>query len=198
MEKQQNNYIAVNYKLYATVDGKENLIEQTTAQRPFEVITGFGAALEAFEQQVLPMEKGADFDLHIAKADAFGERDEKQVIEVARDTFCINGHFDHEHVYQDAVIPLQNEDGQHFYGRVAALDEEKVKLDLNHPLAGLDLHFVGKVLENREATNQEIEHFAKMLSGEGECGCGCEGDDHDCDCGHDHHHDGCGCGHCHH
>lgn len=201
MEKTQNNYVAVSYQLFASAEGEENLVEQTQESRPFEFISGFGAALEAFEEKVLQLQVGDAFDFRFAKDQAFGDHDASQVIEVGRETFSINGHFDHEHIFKDAVVPLQNEEGSHFFGRVLELDDTKVTLDLNHPLAGLDLHFVGKVIENREATNKEIESFVKMLSGEG-CGCGCEDHDcegHDCECGHDHHHEhgGCGCGHCH-
>ena len=67
---------------------------------------------------------------------------------------------------------------------VSEIGDKKVTVDLNHPYAGLDLHFTGKVLENRPATAKEIEQMAKFLSGEG-CG-GCSGGS----CG-----DGCGgCG----
>ena len=69
---------------------------------------------------------------------------------------------------------------------------------MNHPLAGKTLRFKGKVIENRDADNKEIESFAKMLSGEGGCNGHCEG----CGeggCGHDHDADHeCGCGHCNH
>ena len=113
------------------------------------------------------------------------------MVDLDREMFCINGHFDHDNVFVDAILPLQNEDGQRFQGRVLEIGEQSVKIDLNHPLAGKELSFEGSVVENREATNEEIQHMINMMSGEG-CGCGCG------DCGHDHHHsDGCGCGHCH-
>lgn len=53
-------------------------------------------------------------------------------------------------------------------------------MDMNHPLAGCDLNFVGEVVVSRQATNDEIAEVARMISG----GCGCGGD-----CG-----DGCGDG----
>ena len=122
-------------------------------------------------------------------------------MELDREMFSINGHFDHEHVYQDAIIQMQNEEGNRFYGRVVEVGEEKVKIDLNHPLAGETLYFKGVVLENREATEDEINHLMKHLTGGcgghcGDCESGC-GHHHDHEgCGH-HHEDGCGCGHCH-
>ena len=57
-----------------------------------------------------------------------------------------------------------------------------VKMDFNHPLAGEDLFFVGKVVEVREASEEEV---AQILSG-GAGGCGCGSGGGDCstnDCG---------------
>lgn len=187
----------VSYQLF--VDGEQGLeiMEEATKDRPFQFITGFGVALDAFEQQVIDLEKGATFDFSIPQEQAYGDYNDDLVLDLDRDVFSINGHFDHEHIYEDAVIPLQNEEGQRFYGRVVEIGEEKVKVDLNHPLAGENLTFKGTILENREATAKEIEHLVAHMSGG--CGCGCHHDhDGDCNCDGDcDHHEGCGCGHCH-
>ena len=148
--------------------------------------------------------KGEDFKLTLSKEEGYGEYHDELVLDLDREMFCINGHFDHEHIYQDAIVPLQNEQGERFNGRVMEISEDKVKMDLNHPLAGETLYFEGTVLENREATKEEIDHMMKHLTGGcgghcDSCGGGCGHDD--CGCEHDHehehHHDGCGCGHCH-
>lgn len=207
MEKPLNKYIAVAYKLYTAENGKDKLEEEATAERPFQFISGFGVTLDAFERQVAGLEKGAGFDFQLTKDEAYGDYEEARVLDLDRNMFCINGHFDHEHIFKDAVVPLQNADGNRFYGRVLDINDEKVKMDLNHPLSGKTLHFEGSVLENREATNEEIQAMINRLSGEG-CGCGCDGCGGECgdgcgegcgDHGH-HHHDhkgGCCGGHCH-
>lgn len=196
-----NRFVSISYSLYIDEDGEKRLVEKTTDDKPFELITGFGIALDSFEQQVTPLEKGAKFDFSLTKDEAYGDYRDDLLMELGRDVFSINGHFDHEHVYQDAVIQMQNEEGNRFYGRVVEVGEEKVKIDLNHPLAGETLYFKGEVLENREATEDEINHLMKHLTG------GCGGHCGDCEggCGHDHsheccdhqHEDGCDCGHCH-
>ena len=112
------------------------------------------------------------------------------MLDLDKEIFTINGHFDHENIYKDAVVPLQNEDGNRFMGRVLDITDDIVKMDLNHPLAGLDLLFKGEIVENREATNEEVQQMLNHISGEGGCGgCGCD---------HDHQGEGCGCGHDHH
>ncbi|WP_319228038.1 hypothetical protein [Draconibacterium orientale] len=47
-----------------------------------------------------------------------------------------------------------------------------LKWILNHPLAGEDLFFAGKVIDVREASDEEV---AQILSGGGGCGCGSGG-----------------------
>lgn len=197
MENKHNMFVAVSYTLY-TVDGeKKEKIEEAPASKPFEFITGFGVTLDEFEKQIAQLDKGADFEFQLSKEQAYGDFEQERVLDLDRSIFQINGHFDHENIFEGAVVPLQNEDGNRFYGRVLEIGADKVKMDLNHPLAGKTLCFSGKVIDKREATNQEIQNLVNFLNGEHSCGCGCGCDDCGGDCD-DHHHDGgCGCGHCH-
>ena len=197
MEKKHNMFMAVSYTLY-TVDGENReKIEEAPTTKPFEFISGFGVTLDEFEKNIVELEPGAQFDLEMNKEQAYGDYEEERVLDLDRSIFQINGHFDHEIILVDAIVPLQNEEGNRFYGRVMDITDDKVKMDLNHPLAGKTLHFKGRVLAKREASNQEIQNLVNFLSGEGGCGCGdCGGGcgDHECGGHHDH---GCGCGHCH-
>ena len=195
MDKQQNKYVSVSYQLYSIdANGGKHLEEQTQQGNPFTFISGFGFSLDGFEQRIVPLEPGEKFDFTLAPADAFGEYDEEGVHKMKREVFTINDHFDHENIYPGAVITLLDADERRFMARVLKVEEDGVTIDTNHPLAGQTLQFTGIVLENRNATNDEIQHMLNHLSHEG-CGCDdCEGcGDHE-----HHHHDGCGCGHCHH
>ena len=198
MEEAKNKFMSVVYQLYTVNDGEKTLEEQTSTDRPFEFISGFGIALDAFEQQVVKLEKGATFDFILQPAEAFGEFDPDGVHKVSRDVFTINGHFDHENIYEDAVITLMDNEDHQFMAKVKKIEDDGVTIDTNHPLAGKTLNFTGTVVVNRDATEEEVQHLIKHLTGgcsgcghhhgEGECG-GCED--------HHHHEDGCGCGHCH-
>lgn len=199
MENQLDKYITVAYKLYTTNDGKEELVEEATADKPFQFISGFGITLEDFEKGVSGLKVGEDFDLNIPCDRAYGPYMDEHVLSLDKEIFSINGHFDHDNIYKDAIVPLQNEDGNRFMGRVLEVSDDKVKMDLNHPLAGKNLHFKGQVIEHRDATNEEIQQMVTYISGEGHsCGCGggC-GDDCGCgsggSCGCDSG-GGCGCG----
>ena len=199
----KNKFMSVVYQLY-TIDGEEKqLEEQTSPERPFEFITGFGVALDAFEQKLMQLEKGSSFDFTLQPAEAFGQYEPEGVHKVDRGIFMINGHFDHENIFEGAIITLMNNEDQRFMAKVKKIEEDGVTIDTNHPLAGKILNFTGSVIENREATEEEVQHMIKHLTG-GCSGCGHhhgEGCDHEgCDHeGCDHHHEhGDGCGHCHH
>ena len=202
MNKAPNKFMSVVYQLYTVADGEKTLQEQTSTDRPFEFITGFGIALDAFEQQVTKLAKGDTFDFMLEPAQAFGEYVPEGVHKLDREVFSINGHFDHENIYPDAVITLTDTEDHQFMAKVVKIEEDGVTVDTNHPLAGKTLNFTGVINENRDATEEEIQHLIKHLTG-GCSGCGhhhhgdgCEGCGDGCD--HEHHHEeGCGCGHCH-
>ncbi len=184
---ESNKFIKVSYKLYDVTDGKSELIEQTTDERQFIFVSGMGFTLPAFEEKIAPLAQGETFDFTLQPAEAYGERFDERIIELEKSIFCINGQFDAQHVQQGAVIPLQNEDGMRFNGVVVEIGDDKVKIDLNHPLAGMTLNFKGEITENREATAEEVAGMAKLMGGEGG-GCGhCGGH-----CGEG----GCGEGNC--
>jgi len=195
MEKKQNKFIAAAYKLYTERNGEQQLVEEAPEERPFVFLSGFGVALDDFERRLEALEEGASFDFTLTKEQAYGDIDAERVVTFGRDVFEVDGKFDNEHVKEGAVIPMQNEEGQRFMGRVTAVTDSGVTLDLNHPLAGQALRFVGTVMENREATIQEVQQMIDLLSGGG-CGGGCHGNCGGGDCEGGCHGGGCegGCG----
>ncbi len=193
--EQNNKYISVSYALYDTTEGKSELVEQTTDDRKFIFISGMGVTLPAFENAIADLAQGEQFDFTLTPEEAYGERYEERVIELDKGIFCINGQFDAQHVQVGAIIPLQNQDGNRFNGVVLSITDSKVKIDLNHPLAGKTLNFKGTVEEIREATAEEISKMAQMISGEGGCG-GCNGSCGEGGCGNGSCGEG-GCGGCH-
>lgn len=207
MDKASNRYIAVAYKLYTTEDGETELIEEAPKDKPFHFYTGMGLALDGFEKNVGELNTGDTFDFTLPAAEAYGEYVEERVVNLDRSIFTINGHFDHDNIYVDAIVPLQNADGNRFEGHVLEITDDHVRMDLNHQLAGLDLHFTGSIVEAREASAEEIQAVINRMHSHCGCGGGCGGDCGDgcgedcgdsCDGGHEHghgHHGGCS--HCH-
>ena len=214
MEKPSNQFISVHYQLYTIEADGPQLQEQTSREHPFQFVSGFGVALDGFEQRLLGMEKDTPFDFTLTPDEGFGAYDESGVHKMKREVFMVNNHFDHDNIFPGAVITLLDEEEHRFMARVVKVEDDGVTIDTNHPLAGKTLNFTGLLLEKREATLPEIQQMLNLMTGDDcGCGCGCEHTEHvgGCDCHGNHHHgdgcakgdhhhhhgDGCGCGHCH-
>ena len=158
-----NKYITVAYKLYAIEDGERDFTEEATTEHPFQFISGLGLTLEAFENQLKDLNAGDKFDFTIACTEAYGEYDEDHVIDLPKDIFLIDGKFDETRIKEGAIVPLMTAEGQHINGSVVEVKDDVVVMDMNHPLAGCDLNFVGEVVTNRPATNEELAEMAHMM-----------------------------------
>ena len=193
----QNKVVEFCYEL--EVDGQ--VVDHTTEERPLDYIHGTGSLLPKLEAHIEGMEPGAEFDVTLSPADGYGEIDPNRIIDLPKAAFEVNGEVREDLLVPGNTIPMMNSMGGVIPGVVLEVSEDSVKMDLNHQMAGKTLHFTGKVLTVREATEKEL---TEGLHGEfvHSCGCGgCHGHDGDCGgcegshCGEDHDGD-CGCG-CH-
>ncbi len=196
METNLNKYISVAYKLYTIEGDKEELVEEADKEHPFNFISGYGVALDAFEKIIASLSTSEEFDFTLSKEDAYGDYEQQHIVSLDKEVFKINGHFDHDNIFKGAVIPLQNDEGTRFTGIVLEITDDSVKIDLNHPLAGKKIRFVGHIVDSHEATAEEIQALINRMNGEG-CCCGCDksechkDEDQKDGCSHHNHHGGC-------
>ena len=163
----EKKYISLTYDLMLKDgEGKLYKYESATRERPFIFITGIGYALDLFESNVGSLAVGESFEFEIPADKAYGEYSKENVLELDKGIFLSDGQ-------------------QTFNATVTNITDDKVTVDLNHPLAGEDLTFKGVILESRPATEQEIDAVlhpkCNGCSGgcnNGECGsdCNCDGD----------------------
>ena len=185
----EKKYISLTYDLMLKdADGQLYKYESATRERPFKFITGIGYALDLFESNVGSLNVGDSFEFEIPSDKAYGEYSKENVLDLDKGIFLRDGVFDDEHVKIGNIIPLS--DGQQtFNATVTNITDDKVTVDLNHPLAGENLTFKGVILESRPATQDEIDAIlhpkCKGCGGNckgGECGEGdCKGGDCNCD-----------------
>ncbi len=189
MRANPKKYIVTSYEMYDITGGKNVLIESTQQDQPMKLITGIGMIpLDALEEKLLSLATGDNYELGLTHEMAFGEYCPDAVIEIPKEYLSVNGRFMSEIVRPEAVIPLQNENGERVSAKVLEVGESYVKVDCNHPLAGKDLLVSGKIIESRPATDEDVMsltmHHCGGCSGGGCCGSGCD----DGGCG--------GCGNC--
>lgn len=160
--------VSVDYTL-EDVDGE--LIESTKGAAPLEFIYGVGLMLPRFEAELAGMEVGDKFDFVLSPEEAYGDVNPDLKVELPRSAFEVDGEFDSEIVYEGARVPMNTADGQLVEGVVTSVGDEVVKMDFNHDLAGMHLHFIGEVVTVREPSEAEYERYL----GHGDCGGGCSG-----------------------
>jgi len=138
------NDLVVQIAYNLNVDGEE--IESDL----LEYLHGHGNIIPGLEGPLTGAKVGDTLEV-IAKAkDAYGEFDPDSIITVSRESFPP----DFE-IRLGEAMRLSDAAGHVFQGVAVAISEDTVELDLNHPMAGKDLHFKVTVLAVRPATEEE-------------------------------------------
>ncbi len=192
MKIENEKVVTCTYDLFVGGEkDREELMERATAQHPLTYCQGEGMMLPKFEEQMAGLQKGDNFDFRIGHADAYGDYDEDGVMELPKTMFYNgDGEFDEERVKVGNIVPMNTADGQIVNACVCEITDDKVTIDLNHPLAGEDLHFVGTIIEVRDVTPVELDAIRHPHK------CGhCKGHCEDCDSGCGEHHCGNDCKH---
>ena len=165
MQKVDNGlFVSIHYT--GTLDDGQ-VFDSSRERQPLEVEMGAGVVLKQFENALMGMALNDKKEFTLAPEDAYGERNEE-----------LSHTFDRSELPDGAdpkvgdVLSLSSSDGQQFPARIVEADEEKIVLDLNHPLAGQTLKFEVEVVGISETRTQPAPNF-----GSG-CNCGSEG----CDC----------------
>ncbi len=191
MEKvQPGKYVEMVYDLYEVApDGAEKLVHQSDPADPEKIVFGVTRGMiQPLEKAIDGLEAGGEFDVKVKADEAFGPYDPEQVVELDKDLFIVDDKFDSDVIKKGAVVPMMTADGFRINGVVLDVTADKVKMDFNHPLAGKDVRFHGKVQTVRDATAEELQPAGGCGCGCGDCGddCGCDGEK---SCGDS----GCGC-----
>lgn len=115
---------------------------QATATQPLEFTLGKGEIISGFEEAVVGMKPGQAVTTDIPAEKAFGPKDEKKTVAIGRDRFPTD--FEPE---IGKKIGVRQPGGDTVPATVQEITEDAVRVDLNHPLAGQNLHFDIRLLE---------------------------------------------------
>ncbi len=133
--------VKVHYTGKLTEDG--TVFDSSEEREPLEFTLGEGQLIPGFEEAVIGMEVGENTTVDITSEDAYGERREDLELEVSKSDLPDN--IDPQVGMQ--LQMQQQENGQAIPVQITDVEEEYVKLDANHPLAGKDLTFEIELIE---------------------------------------------------
>jgi FKBP-type peptidyl-prolyl cis-trans isomerase SlyD len=154
MKIESQHVVSLTYDLYVNQeDGTESLVESATQEQPLTFLYGAGQMLPKFEEHLSTLSTSDNFDFKLSAEDAYGEYNDEAVANLPKDMF--EG-ADMPEI--GSVLPLQDNQGNRFQGQVVSVVEDSVIVDLNHPMAGQELHFKGEIINVRPANPEELSH----------------------------------------
>ena len=176
MKVENGKIVSVTYELkYDDADAK--LIEVCEKDRPLTFLFGAGRMLPHFEKNLAGKEQGELFDFVLTADQAYGQVTEEAIVDVPIHVFQDDkGKVDEKLIAVGSTIPMMDSQGNRLHGVVLSSTDKAVKMDFNHPLAGADLHFKGKIIDVRDPKPEELN------GGCGGCGGGCGSNSEGCNC----------------
>jgi len=129
------------------------VVDTSDGREPLEFIQGTGSIIPGLERELYAMMIGEQKKVTVAPADGYGELDTEAYASVPRTEFPNNIPLE-----KGIEIQVHDQDGHPMYARIDSIEDESVKLDFNHPLAGKTLNFDVTVVALRDATAEELSH----------------------------------------
>ncbi|MDB5293175.1 MAG: Peptidylprolyl isomerase, FKBP-type [Phycisphaerales bacterium] len=149
MQVAKDKVVTVDYTLTGS-DGA--VLDTSSGHEPLTYLHGVGGIVPGLEHAMEGKNQGDTVDVTVPPEEAYGQRNESFVQQVPKSAF--GG----AKVEQGMQFRAQSPDGASRIVTVVGVDDDKVRVDANHPLAGKTLHFNVKVLGVRDATQEEIDH----------------------------------------
>jgi FKBP-type peptidyl-prolyl cis-trans isomerase SlyD len=143
--------LVVSMEYTLTVDGEE--LDSSKDAGPLQFLAGHDNIVPGLEREMIGMKIGESKDVVVSPADGYGEFDEEAYAEVPRSEFPKD-----MEIELGMELGVTDEDDNHQMAFVESVDDETVRLDFNHPLAGAELHFNVKVVGLRDPTSEELDH----------------------------------------
>lgn len=175
MKIEQNKMVSLIYELReGDQDGR--VIEKLDEAKPLTFVYGAGKLLPFFESSISLLSIGDIFEFAASSEKAYGEKREEMIVNVPVDVF----HTDEGKLNEDICqvgneVPMMDTEGHPLNGIVTEITDTYVKMDFNHPMAGVDLYFSGKIVGVRDATDEEIAGTSHSCSS-----CGSGNESHGC------------------
>jgi len=157
MKVGKDKVVTLTYTLHYNDENGE-VIQTVDEQKPFVHLFGAGTLLPAFEENMDGLNPKDKFSFKLTAEDGYGNPSDEMIIELEKKIFEIDGKIDEEMVAIGKTVTMQDQNGNPLDGKVLAIKDEGVIMDFNHPLAGENLYFTGKILDVREASEEEMSH----------------------------------------
>ena len=136
---------------YSVAEQGQEPVESSKGGEPLAILYGHGNIIPGLEKAMEGREAGDTFSADVPAAEAYGEKREGLTQRIPKK------HFGDQRLVPGMQVVLNT----NFGPRAVTIEKvgmSVVDVDLNHSMAGKDLHFDIDVVDVREATAEELEH----------------------------------------
>ena len=173
MNIENNRMVSLIYELREN-DSEGRIIELLDAKKPLTFMWGSGRLLPDFESNIVSLNDGDSFRFTLNSELAYGEKREEMIVNIPVSVFETDGKINEEICQVGNEVPMVDKEGNPLNGIINEITDSYVKMDFNHPMAGLDLFFSGKIINVRDATAEEVAgmtHSCSTCGSKSENGC---------------------------
>jgi FKBP-type peptidyl-prolyl cis-trans isomerase SlyD len=136
---------------YTVSEVGQEALESSREREPLAILIGHGNIIPGLESAMDGREAGESFGVDVPAAQAYGEKRDGLSQRVPKK------HFGTQRLEPGMQVVLNTNFGPRAV-TIQKVGMSVVDIDLNHPMAGKDLHFDVEIVEVREASAEELEH----------------------------------------
>jgi FKBP-type peptidyl-prolyl cis-trans isomerase SlyD len=173
MKIENNSMVSLIYELKEN-NSEGRLIEAIYEKRPLNFIFGSGRLLPSFESNIYSLNSGDSFKFTLNSEMAYGTKREDMIVNLPITVFESEGKINEDICRVGNEVPMIDSEGNPMNGIISEITETFVRMDFNHPMAGIDLFFSGRIMDVRNATSEEIasaSHSCVSCGSRSEEGC---------------------------
>ena len=138
---------------YTLKNDAGDVIDSSDGADPLPFLQGHGNIIPGLESALEGSKVGDKLDVSIKPEEGYGERMKDAIQEIP--SSALKGV---DEVKVGMQLQSQDKDGNAFLVTVTKIEDDKITVDGNHPLAGQTLHFSVSIESIRKAEAEELSH----------------------------------------
>lgn len=138
---------------YTLRDPEGEVLDSSLESEPLSYLHGAANIVPGLERELTGRAVGDRLEAVVEPADGYGEPAGPGPQKLPRDAFPSNAELE-----AGMQVFARGEGSEPIPLWIVSVDDDHVVIDINHPLAGVTLHFTVEIVSIRSATEEEIEH----------------------------------------
>lgn len=130
----------------------DRVVDSTFESEPMQFVVGDGTFYPLLEESLLGLPEGERTRILLMPEYAFGEPNPELIHELPRKDVP-----DDLSIAVDDLVEFNLPNGETIAGAVRAINEETLRVDFNHPLAGMNIQFIVNILAVEPPTASSVE-----------------------------------------